>query len=205
MVTGSQQIFLKSLNTGGTFTAAEGIEKKEYLNYLEEKFKSGPWTEEEKASMRTLLYATSTETSNRIDCDLEDSQKCMLSKLQVLVRHYKDQDKVDRMNLYYSHSKVNFSLQKFEESAKGDNNGFFWNAAYSVGLVGDDKEEKPKIPLEALGHLFLQYTSNEHDREFYRKIVDTIDPFRMSDDQVPQIAASADKSVNTEQKEKKEL
>ena len=41
-------------------------------------------------------------------------------------------------------------------------------------------KQKPeqKISLEALGHFFIQYTSQEQDREFYRQVVNMIDPER---------------------------
>ncbi|XP_063713113.1 uncharacterized protein LOC134841210 [Symsagittifera roscoffensis] len=123
--------------------------------------------------MRKLKYATSVEKKNSLNCDLEKGQKCMLSKLQVLVRHFKDVDKVEKMNLYYSYSKVNFSLQQLQSAEEAGNNGWFWN----VGFFSKPKSEQ-KISLEALGHFFIQYTSQEQDREFYRQVVNMIDPER---------------------------
>merc|ERR1711894_584141 len=102
---------------------------------------------QEKATIRALKFAETADFKSNIICDLEREQKCTLSKLQVLARHFKDEEGEERLNLYYSHSKVNFSLQQFKEASEENSNGYLWNvlAGYNMAAYTGVVEGKKGI------------------------------------------------------------
>ncbi len=177
----AQKMFLTQLQTNTELSVSEGVKMENMPKFLEETFKTGTWTEEEKAHLRRLEVESTVKSASHLNCDLENGQKCELSKFHVLGRQYYDEKDVERMNIYYSHSTVKFTLQDLQKAEEANGQGWFWNAASWIAgsqAEATEKQKPNKVTIQALGNFFLDYTSNENEKAFYEKVINVIDPER---------------------------